>query len=452
MKRKSVIITFLIAVIAILASPDALAQKKKTTTRDNSRDITKVRAEQQANKKAIKETSQKITANTRETRRRLAQLQSLSAEVDAKSREIGAMKQSIDSLDGDIRGINDSISALEGRLCVMRGNYARQLKEVQRSRGAMNTLSFIFSAESFGKAWQRVRYLKQMDRWRGTKAREIRAVADSLGNRRQQLDSLMKRRQAVMVNLNSSQKQLQEKQADTDRLVASLKAEGSSLKAVLKERESKQRALDRELDKLIAEEQRREEARRREEAKKAEAERKAREKAEKNKSGQQKEQPAEKPAATKKAEAPTATAAADRALTGSFESNKGRLLFPVSGRYRVVRGFGRQKHPELEHVETDNSGIDVEALGGGTARAVFDGRVSEIFRQPGYNTIVMVRHGNFLTIYANLENISVKKGDTVKAGQTIGTIFADPEEDGRLILHFELRKERTKLNPMEWVK
>ncbi len=452
MKRKSVIITFLIAVIAILASPDALAQKKKTTTRDNSRDITKVRAEQQANKKAIKETSQKITANTRETRRRLAQLQSLSAEVDAKSREIGAMKQSIDSLDGDIRGINDSISALEGRLTVMRGNYARQLKEVQRSRGAMNTLSFIFSAESFGKAWQRVRYLKQMDRWRGTKAREIRAVADSLGNRRQQLDSLMKRRQAVMVNLNSSQKQLQEKQADTDRLVASLKAEGSSLKAVLKERENKQRALDRELDKLIAEEQRREEARRREEAKKAEAERKAREKAEKNKSGQQKEQPAEKPAATKKAEAPTATAAADRALTGSFESNKGRLLFPVSGRYRVVRGFGRQKHPELEHVETDNSGIDVEALGGGTARAVFDGRVSEIFRQPGYNTIVMVRHGNFLTIYANLENISVKKGDTVKAGQTIGTIFADPEEDGRLILHFELRKERTKLNPMEWVK
>ncbi len=83
---------------------------------------------------------------------------------------------------------------------------------------------------------------------------------------------------------------------------------------------------------------------------------------------------------------------------------------------------------------------------------MFEGRVSEIFRQPGYNTIVMVRHGNFLTIYANIDKLSVKKGDTVKAGQTIGTIFADPDEDGRLILHFELRKERTKLNPLLWVK
>ncbi|MCM1441579.1 MAG: peptidoglycan DD-metalloendopeptidase family protein [Roseburia sp.] len=448
MKRKLVIITFLLAFLAIFASPDLFAQKKK----DAARDITKVRAEQQANKKAIKETSQKITANTRETRRRLAQLQTLSAEVEAKTREIGAMRLSIDSLDGDIRGINDSITVLENRLNLMRRNYGQQLKEVQRSRGAMNTLSFIFSAESFGKAWQRVRYLKQMDRWRGMKAREIHAAADSLGNRRQQLDSLKARRQGVMVALDSSQKQLEEKRADTDRLVATLKTEGSSLKAVLKERESKQRALDRELDKLIAEEQRREEARRREEAKKAEAERKAREKAGMGNAGKQKEQPAKKTEAKKKTEAPTSTAAADRALTGSFESNKGRLLFPVSGRYRIVRGFGRQKHPELEHVETDNSGIDIEALGGGTARAVFDGRVSEIFRQPGYNTIVMVRHGNFLTIYANLENISVKKGETIKAGQTIGTIFADPEEDGRLILHFELRKERTKLNPMEWVK
>lgn len=447
---KTNIITFLIAVLALIAAPECDAQKKK----QQQRDISKVRAEQQANKKAIKETSQKITVNTRETKRKLSQLQSLTAEVDAKNREIGAMKLSIDSLDSDIKSVTDSINSLEGSLELMRTNYARQLKEVQRSRSAMNTLSFIFSAESFANAWQRVRYLKQMDRWRGTKAREIRTMADSLSQRRENLDRLLGQRQAAMVSLNASQKQLQEKQADTDRLVANLKAEGSSLKAVLKERETKQRALDRELEKLIAEEQKREEQRRREEAKKAEAERKAREKAEtsKQQSGSKESATKTETPAKKKTEAPTAVADADRALTGSFESNKGKLLFPVSGRYRVVRGFGRQKHPELEHVETDNSGIDIEALGGGTARAVFDGRVSEIFRQPGYNTIVMVRHGNFLTIYANLDQLSVKKGDTVKAGQTIGTIFADPEEDGRLILHFELRKERTKLNPLQWVK
>lgn len=89
---------------------------------------------------------------------------------------------------------------------------------------------------------------------------------------------------------------------------------------------------------------------------------------------------------------------------------------------------------------------------GGTARAVFDGTVSEVFRLPGYNTIVMVRHGKYLTIYANLSNINVKKGDALKQGQTIGTIYSDPDDGNRSILHFELRQEKQKLNPTAWVR
>lgn len=449
------IITLLIAATLCIVSADA-ASKQRT----QQRDIRKVRAEQQANKKAIKETSQKITVNTRETKRLLSQLQALEGEIAEKNREIGVMREGIDSIDSDITQVNDSIGLIEKRFEVMRANYAAQLRQVQRSRMAMDAISFLFSSESFGNAWQRVRYMRQVNKWRGRNARRMKAMGDSLTERRRQLDALKSSRRTAMARLSLAQKQLQGKQQDTDRLVASLKAQGSSLRAVLNEKEQKQRQLDRELEKLIAEEQRREEKRRREEAAakaKAEKEAASKAKAEKaagNGTGTAKSgttTPVPAPAKSNK-EAPAAVADADRALTGSFESNKGRLLFPVSGRYRVVRGFGRQKHPELEHVETDNSGIDIEALGGGSARAVFDGRVSEIFRQPGYNTIVMVRHGNFLTIYANIDKLSVKKGDTVKAGQAIGTIFADPDEDGRLILHFELRKERTKLNPLLWVK
>lgn len=453
------IITLLIAATLCIASADA-ASKRRT----QQRDIKKVRAEQQANKKAIKETSQKITVNTRETKRQLSQLQALEGEIAEKNREIGAMREGIDSIDGGITRVNDSIGSIEKRFEVMRANYAAQLRQVQRSRGAMNAMSFLFSSESFGTAWQRVRYMRQVNKWRGRNARRMKAMGDSLAERRRQLDTLMSSRRTAMARLSLAQKQLQGKQQDTDKLVASLKAQGSSLRAVLKEKEQQQRQLDRELEKLIAEEQRREEQRRREEAKKAaaakaKADKEAAAKAKADKAAGKSTETANSgttspktvPAKNRK-EAPTAVADADRALTGSFESNKGRLLFPVAGRYRVVRGFGRQKHPELEHVETENSGIDIEALGGGSARAVFEGRVSEIFRQPGYNTIVMVRHGNFLTIYANIDKLSVKKGDTVKAGQAIGTIFADPDEDGRLILHFELRKERTKLNPLLWVK
>lgn len=435
--------------LAVVASGTGVhAQKTK------KRDISKVKQEQQATKKEIKETSKKITVNTRETQKQLSRLTTLSGEIAAAGEEIDRMQGDVDAIDSNIATVTDSITHITARMDSLKAGYVRQLRKVQASRGAMNTLSFLFSSESFAKAWQRVRYLRQFGKWRRHRAQELQLMKDSLADRRLRLDTLRHDRRTAIARLSLAQKQLQTKRQETDRIVLSLKSEGESLKALLKEKERKAKALDSELDKLIAEEQRREEQRRKEEQRKAEAQRKAAA----GKGTPAKNETASASASTSaaattaKTEAPVSTAAADRALTGSFESNKGRLLFPVAGKYRVVRGFGRQKHPELEHVETDNSGIDVEAVGGGKARAVFEGRVSEIFKQPGYNTIVMVRHGNFLTIYANLSDISVKKGDTLKAGQTIGTIYPDPEEDGRSILHFELRKERTKLNPMQWVK
>ena len=449
MNRKGLILPFfylrvimlVVVVLTAAASATDISAKKP-----QKRDISKVKQEQQATRKEIKETSKKITVNTRETQKQLSRLSTLSGEIAAAGEEIDRMQGDVDSIDSNIAVVNDSISHISARMDSLKAGYARQLRKVQSSRGAMNTLSFLFSSESFAKAWQRVRYLRQFGKWRRHRAEELQMMKDSLADRRMRLDTLKHDRRTAIARLSLAQKQLQTKREETDRIVSSLKSEGASLKALLKEKERKAKALDSELDKLIAEEQRREEQRRKEEQRKAEAQRKP----SSGKGTPEKKETTSASAA--KTEPPVATAAADRALTGSFESNKGQLLFPVSGKYRVVRGFGRQKHPELEHVETENSGIDVEAVGGGKARAVFEGRVSEIFKQPGYNTIVMVRHGNFLTIYANLSDISVKKGDTVKAGQTIGTIYPDPEEDGRSLLHFELRKERPELNPLQWVK
>lgn len=444
--RHRIIPAVCLTIALIAAVPEAYSKKPK-------RDINKVRSEQQTNKREIKETSKKITVNTRETQRQLSRLNTLSGEITAKNEEIGRIQAGVDSIDRDITVVNDSISTLGTRLGIMRDAYARQLRDVQQNATTMSTLSFIFSAESFTTAWQRVRYLRQLTAWRRRKAAEMRAVTDSLSARRTTLDTLRQTRRTAIARLSLAKKQLDTKRQETDKIVVALRSEGQSLKALLKEKERKARALDNELDKLIAEEQRREEQRRKEEQRKAAAEKKAKAAAGKQSGSTAASSSASKTTPAKpKTEAPAAMAEADRKLSGSFESNKGRLLFPVAGKYRIARGFGRQKHPELEHVETDNSGIDIESLGAGKARAVFDGRVSEIFKQPGYNTIVMIRHGNYLTIYANLSDIQVKKGDTVKAGQTIGTIFADPEEDGRLILHFELRKERTKLNPLLWVK
>lgn len=124
----------------------------------------------------------------------------------------------------------------------------------------------------------------------------------------------------------------------------------------------------------------------------------------------------------------------------------------MAGRYKIIRRFGRQPHPTLKHVMTDNAGIDVETAGHTSVRSVYGGTVSAIFRQDGFNSIVMLRHGSYLTVYAGLGAVSVRKGEKVKAGQNLGSLFSDPANDGKGTLHFEIRDERRKLNPLQWVK
>ena len=221
--------------------------------------------------------------------------------------------------------------------------------------------------------------------------------------------------------------------------------------AELAKQKRQARELDRELDRIIAAEQARiarEEAAAR---KREQAANKAKSKGSKGSSGKN-DEPSARDIASARARTQSAASTSASQLSGSFTSNKGRLLFPVGGRYKIVRQFGRQPHPTQRHVTIDNSGIDIEVSRGSTARAVFEGTVSAIFRQDGFHTIVMLRHGKYLTIYAGLASTSVRQGEKVKTGQTLGTIYSDPADSDRTLLHFEVRDERRKLNPSAWVR
>lgn len=398
----------------------------------NPRDIDKVKKEREAAKREIRETTKKLTATERETQKGLNRLNSLRAEISNKSAEIGVIQSGIDSIDKCVKIVTDSISVLEAQRAKLRDKYAESLRKTQSSLSSVNALSFLFSVESFGQAYQRMRYIRQFADWRKRKTDEIQQVTDSLEFQHSRLDSLQLQRQKDLTKLSIVKKQLQSNQSETNKLVANLKKESGTLRSILKQKEQKAKALDREVERLIA----------------------AQQNSNSSSSGAAKNAAGSKGRNGKAANnnVVAGNAAADRALSGSFESNKGNLLFPVSGKYKIVRGFGRQRHPDLEHVETENSGIDIEVGAGAVARSIFKGKVSAIFEQPGYNKIVMVRHGNYLSIYANLSSINVKMGDDVSANQPIGSIYVDPEDDNRAILHFELRKERTKLNPMQWVK
>jgi len=425
------------AFLRILAAVALGATLTATPKQPAEKTASSLKKEKQATTREIKETTKKIKENTQSTARQLNRLEQLRHDIDERRLLITRSQTSVDSLNASMNAITDSISAIEADLERLRTAYKKVMQRLQARQSSMSRLTFIFSSHSFSEAVARVRYLRQFSKWRTKRTDELRAKNEELSRTRDRLATLLGERNAHLASLNAANARMEKDRKETASILASLKSEGSRLRAHLSKQKERLASLDRELDRIITEQQRRAA----EEKKKREQERQRR----------QQQQPS-KPGKTGPGK-PSEPALADNTSSGSpFARLKGQLPFPLDGKYRIISQFGRHPHPDVPGIMTDNPGIDVEVLSGGNAKAIYNGEVSAVFRQPGYNHIVMVRHGEYIAIYAGLSGLKVKKGDKVKPGQSLGTVDRDPERDNRLILHFELRHERTKLNPLAWVR
>ena len=433
----------MIAVFAVVALDAAAAKKKQP-----QRTMKTVRSEQQAEKKSIRETTKKLNENTLRTEQNLRRLDQLDGEIRDKGAEIDLLRRSIDTLDFHIRQASDSAQWLDSRLVQLKNRYAAALRKIQGTYRDTDLLSFLFSSRNFSEAVARYRYLREFSNWRKRKLEEIERASRQVRDNRQRLGDLNSGRRAALSELAGAESLLKEKRGETGRVVAELRKEGATLRSAIAKKQKRIKKLDSELDRMILAEQQRQERKRQAEAKRKK---------------QQQQQPDEVVGRRKKSSKKSGSraskttqqqgiAASDRTLSGSFESNKGRLLFPVRGAYQIVRGYGRTVHPDLPDIVTDNPGIDIVSPAGSKARSIFEGTVSGVFAQDGFNKVVMVRHGSYISIYANLASINVKVGDHVKANQDLGIISVDPQQGNRPVLHFELRRERTRLNPLQWVK
>lgn len=448
-KKVILLFSLLLSISVIFCPDDMLAARKKRTTRTMST----VKQEQRRAEKTLKDAGKKLNDNTRRTEQELVRLNQLEGELKEKNREIDNIRTSLSAIDSDIKVAGDSLAVLEKNLAALKTQYAGALRKMQGNFRSKNLITFLFSASSFSDVTARYRYLREFSDWRKRKMQEISKASNLLGSQRRQLGSLQSERRKTLSSLTENESQLRSKRDETDKVVARLKKEGSQLQKTIDNNQRKLKKLENELDRMIIAEQKRQaEAQRKAEQA---ARQKKQQTASKNKRKSQ-GKAVEKPSASAKGNsgmaAITAGNAESRALSGSFESNRGRLLFPVRGRYTIVKGFGRQTHPDLPNVVTDNPGIDIAASEGAKARSIFEGTVSGIFSQDGYNKVVMVRHGSYISIYANLSSINVRMGEKVRANQDLGTIYRDPEYGNKPVLHFELRRERAKLNPMQWIR
>ena len=451
LRRISYILSAIILTVAMSLDAEAASQKRKTTQRrrqttTTTRSADKIKKEQSTTQRKISETSKRITTTDKELKRQLNSLNSLNADIRQQDATVHRLRTHIDSLGTAITSTSDSIAILESNLNDLRTAYAKALRSLQPSAGEMDAIAFVFSAGSFSEAYSRVRYLNRFSEWRRRKAADIDQAIDRISQRRQHLTGLRHQQDKACRQAEEARRSLSLKQNESEKLVTNLRRQGTQLKAELARQKKQAQALDRELDRIIAAEQQR--------IAREEAARKAKE-AKNTKTTTRttsSDTPSARAIASSRAETRSAATTSATQLSGSFSANKGQLLFPVSGRYKIVRQFGRQPHPTQRHVVTDNSGIDIEVPTGTSARAVFDGTVSAIFRQDGFNTIVMLRHGKYLTVYAGLSTCNVRQGQHIKAGHLLGSIHSDPADDNRTILHFEVRDERQKLNPILWVK
>lgn len=356
--------------------------------------------------KLLKETSKNkdITIN---------QVNLLQAQINQRENLIKTYQSQINALNKEIQNNKKTISSLEKELNSFRKEYANLLLLSYRNRSNINSMLFIFSSEDFNQALRRIRHIQELNSLVKNKIQEIDSTQIKINAR---LDRNEKNKEEKEKVLADEQKEKESLLKDRDKLnnnIAALKKKESQIQKDLASKEKQTKEIKKQIEKIIAEEIRK--------AKEREAT------AKKNN-----------------------TTSVDYQLTGSFAQNKGNLPFPVE--QGIITGkYGATPHPTQKKVTTYNSGIDITTTQDAKARSVFDGEVCVIAPQGGSN-VVLVRHGLYFTLYANLDKVYVERGDKIKAGEEIGRIHTDVN-DGKTILHFELwQDDKTRLNPSLWLK
>ena len=352
----------------------------------------------------------------------LRRLNLLSEQILSRKKVISLLGQEVEAINAQMNEMSQQIRRLEGELKEKQLNYGKSVRSMYRRQAPQDKLLFILSAENFAQSLRRLRYLREYAAWQKRQASEIVEKQTEITQKRNALTQTRQEKQQLLAQQEKERKQLQTEENNQQKEVKALNKKKSQLQAQLREKRKQAQQLDRLIQEQIA-----------------------REIAEANR----------KKAADKQRKADVkggyAMTKAEKALSDNFASNRGRLPYPVAGSYTIVSRFGEQQHEQLKYVRTNNNGIDIQTTPGTDARAVFKGVVTRIFTVPGFNHSIIVRHGNYLTVYSNLSQVYVKTGDRVDTRQALGRIFSDPEEHNATILHFQLWKEKTKLNPAPWL-
>jgi septal ring factor EnvC (AmiA/AmiB activator) len=380
--------------LIIFCSLSVFAQKSKN----------QLQKEKQQNLEKIKEVEKIITETSAKKKNTLGALSALTEQIRAQEKLVKSIKGEMTLLDGEISENNDIIVALEDDLDRLKKEYALMLFAAQKANNSATRLTFLFSAATFDQLVMRLRYMKQYSETRVLQAEQITKVQEELSGQVKQ----------IRIIREEKNKLLNEQLAATDNLTGMKQKQNSLVKLLEKEEKKLRKDLDNtkkavaRLDKLI------------EDLIKEEMERAAR---------------------ANKGEATT--------LSNSFEENKNKFMWPVSSGF-VSQKFGRQNHPVLKGIVQQNNGVNIQTQENEKVKSIFEGEVRRVAFIQGLGSTVIIKHGDYLTVYAGLKEVFVRSGQKVTTNQEIGKVFSNVE--GVSELRFQIFKNTTALDPQGWLK
>lgn len=390
--------------------------------------------------KQIAESESLLKTTTKNVGSQLKGLAALTGQIEERKRYILAINRDVDLIDKELVSLQRQLTQLQKELKDKKNKYAASVNYLYRNHTIQDKLLFIFSASTLEQTYRRLRYVREYASYQRMQGEEIQKKQKQISDKRTELTEARQAKEGLLKEREYEKATLEKQEKEQKELVNSLRRKQRSLQSEISKKRKEANQLNARIDRLIAEEIEKARKRAEEEARKEAAARKKGE----SKSGGSVTKPKAAPL-----EAYTMNKA-DRELSGSFVSNRGKLPVPVTGPYIITSRYGEYTVPGLRGVKLDNKGIDIQAKPGAQARAVFNGKVAAVFQLNGLFNI-LVRHGAYISVYCNLSSASVKADDVVKTGQALGSIFSDGADGGRTVLHFQLRKEKEKLNPEPWL-
>jgi septal ring factor EnvC (AmiA/AmiB activator) len=399
-RNKILALTIIISIIGF--NSFMIAQKKS-----NKKTKSQLQYQQRKIERKINYTKKLLNETKSRKRSSLNQLSLLNKQVKERKNLINSYNNEIKLIDNQVIFNKENINNLQKSLEELKKEYAELIYQSYKSRSHYDQWMFLFASKDFYQAMRRMRYLKEYNAYRRQKAQQIVATQQNLKLEIGSLEKQKAERLGLLINKENEAKELEKDKRQKQKTLAELQQKEKDLKKKLKKQNDEWNKLNKEIQRLIEEEINR-------------------------KDKNNKKLP---------------MSPAEVQLSKDFIANVGKLPWPTQ-RGSITSHYGKYSHPQL-HVIIDNKGVDFRCEQGAIIRSVFDGTVVKVLKLPQYKA-VLIKHGDYYTVYNKMNDVFVKAGDKVTTKQKIGTVWTD-KESGESVLHFELRKQMYPQNPEKWL-